>query len=417
MAKIVVSGGQTLIGSVDISGSKNAALPILAACLLIPGENVISNLPKLLDIKTMLEVLKCLGTRIRTSNDCAWIDASDISHYDAPYKLVRQMRASVLVMGPLLARFGKAIVPLPGGCAIGLRPIDIHLKALAALGANIIMHDGCVEATASKLRGQKIYLDFPSVGATEHIMTAASLAEGKTIIYDPAREPEIVDLANFLNKAGALISGAGTDKIEIMGVEQLNPVVDYKIIPDRIEAGTYMIASAITRGNMLFKGCIPSHLDAVITKLRDAGVTITEEPEGIRVEVLKELSPLSIKTMPYPGFPTDMQAQFMALMTTVPGISIIVESVFENRFMHVSELCRMGADIKVDGHTALVRGVSSLDGAPVVATDLRASVALILAGLIAKGKTKVSEIHYLDRGYEYIEDKLSRLGAIIKRVE
>lgn len=320
-------------------------------------------------------------------------------------------------MGPLLARFGKAIVPLPGGCAIGLRPIDIHLKALEALGANIIMHEGCVEATASKLKGQKIYLDFPSVGATEHIMTAASLAEGQTIIYDPAREPEIVDLANFLNKAGALISGAGTDKIEITGVERLHPVVDYRIIPDRIEAGTYMIASAITKGNLLLKGCIPSHLDAVITKLRDAGVTITEETEGVRVEVLKELSPLSIKTMPYPGFPTDMQAQFMALMTTVPGISIVVESVFENRFMHVSELCRMGADIKVDGHTALVRGVSSLDGAPVVATDLRASVALILAGLIAKGKTKVSEIHYLDRGYEYIEDKLSRLGAVIKRVE
>ncbi|MEK7274692.1 MAG: UDP-N-acetylglucosamine 1-carboxyvinyltransferase, partial [Candidatus Desantisbacteria bacterium] len=386
MAKIVVSGGQRLIGSVSISGSKNAALPILDACLLIPGENVISNLPKLLDIKTMLEVLKCLGARIKTENGCAWIDASDISHYDAPYKLVRQMRASVLVMGPLLARFGKAIVPLPGGCAIGLRPIDIHLKAFETLGAKIIMHDGCVEATCSKLKGQRLYLDFPSVGATENIMMAASLAEGQTIIHDAAMEPEIVDLANFLNKAGASISGAGTNKIEINGVERLNPVT-YSVIPDRIEAGTYMVAAAITKGNVLLKGCIPSHLDAVIAKLRETGVTITEEAEGVRVEMSGELSSLSIKTMPYPGFPTDMQAQFMTLMTTVPGISIVVESVFENRFMHVSELCRMGADIKVDGHTALIRGVPFLSGAPVVATDLRASVALILAGLIAQGKT------------------------------
>ncbi|MBU0701122.1 UDP-N-acetylglucosamine 1-carboxyvinyltransferase [bacterium] len=416
MAKIIVSGRQTLIGSVNISGSKNAALPILAACLLIPGENVISNLPKLLDIKTMLEVLKCLGAGIKAENGRAWIDASGISHYDAPYKLVRQMRASVLVMGPLLARFGKAIVPLPGGCAIGLRPIDIHLKALELLGAKIIMHDGCVEATASRLKGQRIYFDFPSVGATENIMMAACLAEGQTIIHDAALEPEIVDLANFLNKAGASISGAGTSKIEINGVERLNPV-EYNVIPDRIEAGTYMVAAAITKGNVLIKGCIPSHLDAVITKLREAEVTITEEPDGVRVEMSKELASLSIKTMPYPGFPTDMQAQFMALMATTPGISIIVESVFENRFMHVSELCRMGADIKVDGHTALIRGVPSLSGAPVVATDLRASVALILAGLIAGGKTKVTEIHYLDRGYEYIEDKLSSLGAIIKRVE
>ncbi|MDI6780607.1 MAG: UDP-N-acetylglucosamine 1-carboxyvinyltransferase [bacterium] len=417
MAKIVVSGGQRLVGSVSISGSKNAALPILAACLLIPGENIISNLPRLLDIKTMLEVLKCLGARIKAENGCAWIDAADISHYDAPYKLVRQMRASVLVMGPLLARFGKAIVPLPGGCAIGLRPIDIHLKAIERLGAKIIMHDGCVEATCSKLKGQKLYLDFPSVGATENIMMAASLAEGQTIIYDAAMEPEIVDLANFLNKAGASISGAGTNRIEINGVERLNPVNDYRVIPDRIEAGTYMVAAAITKGDVLLKNCIFLHLDAVIAKLREAGVIVTEESEGVRVEMSGELSPLSIKTMPYSGFPTDMQAQFMTLMTTVPGISIIVESVFENRFMHVSELCRMGADIKVDGHTALIRGVPFLSGAPIVATDLRASVALILAGLIAKGKTKVMEIHYLDRGYEYIEDKLSSLGAIIKRVE
>lgn len=416
MAKIVVSGGQRLIGSVDISGSKNAALPILAACLLIPGENIVSNLPKLLDIKTMLEVLKCLGARIKAENGRAWIDASDISHYNAPYKLVRQMRASILVMGPLLARFGKAIVPLPGGCAIGLRPIDIHLKALESLGAKIIMHDGCVEATCSNLKGQNIYFDFPSVGATENIMMAASLAEGQTIIHDAAMEPEIVDLANFLNKAGASISGAGTNKIEINGVERLYPV-DYNVIPDRIEAGTYMVAAAITQGDVLLKGCILSHLDAVIAKLREVGVTVTEEPAGVRVEMSRELSPLSIKTMPYPGFPTDMQAQFMTLMTTVPGISIIIESVFENRFMHVSELCRMGADIKVDGHTALIRGVPFLSGAPIVATDLRASVALILAGLIAKGKTKIMEIHYLDRGYEYIEDKLSGLGAIIKRVE
>jgi len=290
------------------------------------------------------------------------------------------------------------------------------LKALELLGAKIIMHDGCVEATASRLKGQRIYFDFPSVGATENIMMAACLAEGQTIIHDAALEPEIVDLANFLNKAGASISGAGTSKIEINGVERLNPV-EYNVIPDRIEAGTYMVAAAITKGNVLIKGCIPSHLDAVITKLREAGVTITEEPDGVRVEMSKELASLSIKTMPYPGFPTDMQAQFMALMATTPGISIIVESVFENRFMHVSELCRMGADIKVDGHTALIRGVPSLSGAPVVATDLRASVALILAGLIAGGKTKVTEIHYLDRGYEYIEDKLSSLGAIIKRVE
>jgi UDP-N-acetylglucosamine 1-carboxyvinyltransferase len=326
------------------------------------------------------------------------------------------MRASILVMGPLLARFGRVKVPLPGGCAIGLRPIDIHLKGLEQLGAKVVMEQGCVFATADKLTGNNIWLDYPSVGATENIMMAAVLAKGKTIINEAAKEPEIVDLAEFLNKAGAKISGAGTDRIEIIGVEKLSPV-EYSVIPDRIEAGTYMVAAAITKGDVLVKGCVPAHMNAVITKLQEAGVTIVQEPEGLRVGLKGDISTLSIKTMPYPGFPTDMQAQFMALVATASGISIIMESVFENRFMHVSELCRMGADIKVDGHMALIRGVPFLSGAPVVATDLRASATLVLAGLIAKGKTQVLEIQHLDRGYEHIEEKLSALGAIIERVE
>jgi UDP-N-acetylglucosamine 1-carboxyvinyltransferase len=416
MAKIVITGGQRLTGSVEISGSKNAALPVLAACILTAGKNSILNLPELLDIKTMLEVLDSIGATIIVEDKKVYVDTTSVSKYEAPYELVRQMRASILVMGPLLARFGRVKVPLPGGCAIGLRPIDIHLKGLEQLGAKVVMEQGCVFATADKLTGNNIWLDYPSVGATENIMMAAVLAKGKTIINEAAKEPEIVDLAEFLNKAGAKISGAGTDRIEIIGVEKLSPV-EYSVIPDRIEAGTYMVAAAITKGDVLVKGCVPAHMNAVITKLQEAGVTIVQEPEGLRVGLKGDISTLSIKTMPYPGFPTDMQAQFMALVATASGISIIMESVFENRFMHVSELCRMGADIKVDGHMALIRGVPFLSGAPVVATDLRASATLVLAGLIAKGKTQVLEIQHLDRGYEHIEEKLSALGAIIERVE
>jgi len=414
--KIIIKGGKRLTGKVKISGAKNAALPLLAATILIPEKIILTNLPSLLvDIQTMFEVLRILGANFEIRGKEAVINTSTLNKYTAPYELVSKMRASAIVMGPLLARFGEACVPLPGGCNIGLRPINLHLDGLAKLGAEVAIEQGYVKLSAKKLKGTEICLDFPSVGATENLMMAACLARGKTIIDNAAKEPEIVELANFLNKAGAQISGAGMDIIEIIGVKELKHIT-YQIIPDRIEAGTYAIAAAITKGDILFEGAEFNHLHTVVAKLEEAGVIFEKKDSCMRVYVKKDLSPVDVKTRPYPGFPTDLQAQFMALMCVVEGISIIIESIFENRFMHVAELCRMGADIKVDNHTAIIHGVKTLSGAEVNATDLRASAALILAGLVAKGETQIIGIHHLDRGYECMEEKLANLGAQIERV-
>jgi len=413
--KIIIRGGKRLTGKVKISGAKNAALPILAATILIPEAITLRNLPSLLDIQTMFEVLRILGADFEVRKGEAVINTANLNKYEAPYEQVSKMRASALVMGGLLARFGKASVPLPGGCNIGLRPINLHLDGLSKLGAHIVVEQGYVKLSAKRLKGTEIYLDFPSVGATENLIMAACLATGETIIDNVAKEPEIVELANFLNKAGAKICGAGSDTIKITGVKELKGTT-HQIIPDRIETGTYVIAAAITKGDIIFEGAEFDHLHTVVTKLEEAGVIFEKKQEGMRVHVKKDLSPVNIRTAPYPGFPTDLQAQYMALMSVTEGISVIMESVFENRFMHVGELCRMGADIKVGDHTAIVRGVKALSGAQVNSTDLRASAALILAGLVAKGETQVSGIAHLDRGYEYMEEKLSKLGAQIKRV-
>lgn len=416
MDKIIITGGTQLKGHVRISGSKNAALPILAATLLSSEPITISNLPGLRDIKTMLDVLSVLGTKFESKLSDLWIDNSNLNNCEAPYELVRTMRASVLVMGPLLARFGYARVSLPGGCAIGLRPINLHLEGLERLGAKVKLSEGIVEVSTSGLKGNEIYLDIPSVGATENLMMAACLAEGKTIIDNAAKEPEIIDLANFLNKIGAQIQGAGKDQIIINGVKQLQGTT-HSVIPDRIEAGTFMLATAITKGEVTIERVIPEHLHSLILKLKEVGVLIKENETEILVKSSGELTSTNIRTMTYPGFPTDMQAQFMSLMTVASGISVIMEAVFENRFMHVSELCRMGADIKVDGHTAVIRGVQRLNGANVMATDLRASAALIIAGLVAEEQTHIHRVYHLDRGYEQIEKKLTGLGAEIKRVK
>lgn len=416
MDKILVTGGKPLTGSVEISGSKNAALPILCASLLSTGPTTISNLPNLKDIDTMLSLLTTLGAKIeKPGPSIAFLDTGLCNQYEAPYQLVKTMRASVLVMGALLARTGRARVSLPGGCAIGSRPIDLHLKGLAKLGASIELSGGYVNLTGDELKGSEIYLDFPSVGATENLIMAAVLAKGETIIAGAAKEPEVVDLADFLNQSGAKIIGAGTDKIKITGVKELK-AVDYKIIPDRIEAGTFMVAAAITKGDLYLKGVIPDHLRAVITKLQEAGVQVVDDKKGFRVYAAGDLRPVNIRTLPYPGFPTDMQAQLMALMSVTEGVSFIEETIFENRFMHVAELTRMGARIKIEGHGALVSGVRCLSAAPVMATDLRASAALVLAGLTAKGTTEISRIYHLDRGYERLEEKLRGLGAAIERV-
>ncbi|MEW5768191.1 MAG: UDP-N-acetylglucosamine 1-carboxyvinyltransferase [bacterium] len=417
MDKILVTSGKPLTGSVEMSGSKNAALPILCASLLSAGPATISNLPDLKDIDTMLSLLTTLGAKIERPNpSMAFIDMGICDQYEAPYQLVKTMRASVLVMGALLARTGKARVSLPGGCAIGSRPIDLHLKGLAKLGINIKLSGGYVNLTAAELKGSEIYLDFPSVGATENLIMAAVLAKGETVIAGAAKEPEVVDLANFLNQSGARIIGAGTDKIKITGVKELK-AIDYKVIPDRIEAGTFMVAAAITKGDIYIKGVVPEHLMAVITKLQEAGVEVTSGKEGLKVSAPNDLRPVNIRTLPYPGFPTDMQAQLMTLMSVTEGLSLIEETIFENRFMHVAELARMGAKIKIEGHGALVSGVKSLSAAPVMATDLRASAALVLAALTAKGTTEISRVYHLDRGYEKLEEKLRGLGAEIERIK
>ncbi|MGD0585138.1 MAG: UDP-N-acetylglucosamine 1-carboxyvinyltransferase [Oryzomonas sp.] len=416
MDKLVIKGGKKLTGEVRISGSKNASLPIFVATILAPGLNRIGNVPFLRDINTTIKVLESLGAVIEGNGNLVKIDSSGIHNHEATYDLVKTMRASVLVLGPLLARFGKARVSLPGGCAIGARPINLHLKGLQALGAEINLEHGYVEAAAKRLKGARINFDISTVGGTEHLMMTAALAKGETILENAAREPEIDDLAQMLNLMGAKIEGAGTDTIRIQGVAELAPV-SYSVMPDRIEAGTFMIAAAITGGDVKILGMKPEHLDALIFKLQDAGVEITSRDNVVRVKAPRKLRSINIKTRPYPGFPTDMQAQFMALMCVAEGASVISENIFENRFMHVSELLRFGADITTEGNSATVKGVKKLSGAPVMATDLRASASLILAGLAADNTTEISRIYHLDRGYEAIEKKLAGLGADIKRVQ
>ncbi|MFL5357913.1 UDP-N-acetylglucosamine 1-carboxyvinyltransferase [Archangium sp.] len=420
MDKIIVKGGRPLQGEVNVSGAKNAALPILASALLADGKSVYRNVPDLADVKTMLKVLETMGcgtARLegRKKDVCEVAIEGPITP-EAPYDLVKTMRASVLVLGPLLARFGRARVSMPGGCAIGARPIDQHLKGLKALGADITLTEGYVEARAKQLKGGTVNFDVITVTGTENVMMAAVLAKGRSVLENCAREPEIEELARVLNKMGARIEGAGTSVITIEGVDALEPV-EHAILPDRIEAGTLMVAAAITGGNVLVKHAVPEHLESVILKLRETGCTITSEDNGLRVKGPKVLNSVDVKTTEHPGFPTDMQAQLMGLMTVASGTSVISESIFENRFMHVPELHRMGADITIQGHTAVVKGVKRLSGAPVMATDLRASASLVLAGLRAEGKTEVQRIYHLDRGYERLERKLRKLGADIRRVK
>ena len=420
MEKLVIHGGRRLEGRVKISGAKNAVLPIIAATLLgQDSPSILDEVPALEDVHTITEVLQELGVKaeFRKETHQLFVDSTVIGSCEAPYDLVRKMRASFLIMGPLLARCGQAKISLPGGCAIGTRPIDLHLKGFEALGAEIRVGHGFIEAAAPEgLKGAKIYLDFPSVGATENIIMAASMAEGQTVLENPAQEPEIVDLANYLNVMGAKIRGAGTNVIKIDGVPKLTGR-DYTIIPDRIEAGTYMVAAAMTRGDVYIENAISEHLKPVIAKLKEAGVTIEEDVNGIRVTCDRRTKSVDIKTMPYPGFPTDMQAQFMAMMAISEGTGVVTETVFENRFMHVDELKRMGAKIKIDGRTSIVEGGEKLYGCQVKATDLRAGAAMVLAGLVAEGETQVGYIHHIDRGYDNLVEKLVGLGADICRVD
>jgi UDP-N-acetylglucosamine 1-carboxyvinyltransferase len=419
LEKLIVKGGNRLVGAVKTSGAKNAVLPIIAASILGTTPSHLDEVPMLEDVHTISEVLKCLGLAVKCSpeKNVLDIDSTSITSYEAPYELVRTMRASFLVMGPLLARIGKARISMPGGCAIGARPIDIHLKGFEALGVKIEQGHGYIEASAPEgLKGTSIYFDFPSVGATENIMMAASLAEGTTILENVAEEPEIVDLANYLNKMGAKIRGAGTDTIRIEGVDKLHGA-DYTIIPDRIEAGTYMIAAAMTGGDVVVENVLPEHQKPLIAKLREAGAVVEEDIDKVRVIGQNPVKAVSIKTLPYPGFPTDMQAQMMAMMVIAEGRSKVTETVFENRFMHVVELNRMGAQISTEGRSAVIDGPCKLTGCDVRATDLRAGAAMILAGLVAEGTTRIGDLHHIDRGYENIVAKLKKLGADIERVD
>jgi UDP-N-acetylglucosamine 1-carboxyvinyltransferase len=413
--KFVIKGGRKLQGEVRVSGSKNAALPLLASSLLCDGWNTYHNIPDLVDIKTIKKLLGNLGATIE-GGETLRINTGNLKRCEAPYNLVRTMRASVLVLGPLVARMGQARVSLPGGCAIGARPVNLHLKALQELGAEIDLRDGYIEAKAPRLKGATIYFDISTVTGTENIMMAAALAQGTTVLENAAKEPEVVNLAETLNGMGAKVSGAGTDVIVIEGVDSLHPA-EATVIPDRIETGTYMIAAAITGGDVTIRRCQPGHLDALITKLRETGVSIEPVHDGVRVTGGREIRAVDIKTLPYPGFPTDLQAQVMALMATGKGVSVITETIFENRFMHVGELMRMGAVVKIEGSRAIVRGVKKLKGAPVMATDLRASASLVLAGLAAEGRTDLLRVYHIDRGYQSIEKKLSALGADIQRMK
>lgn len=417
MEKIIVRGGKRLNGTVRVEGAKNAVLPIIAAALLASdGKNVLSEVPVLSDVYTINEVLRHLNAEVVFENNQVTIDSSKELNIEAPFEYVRKMRASVQVMGPLLARNGRARIALPGGCAIGSRPIDQHLKGFEAMGAKVQVGNGFVEAyVEGELKGAKIYLDFPSVGATENIMSAATLAKGTTILENAAKEPEIVDLANFLNAMGAKVRGAGTETIRIEGVDKLYGA-NHSIIPDRIEAGTFMVAAAITGGDILIENAVPEHLRSITAKMEEMGVKIIEENEGVRVIGPDKLKAVDIKTMPHPGFPTDMQSQMMALLLQADGTSMITETVFENRFMHVEEFRRMNADIKIEGRSVIMNGPNSLQGAEVAATDLRAAAALILAGLVSEGYTRVTELKHLDRGYVNFHKKLAALGATIERV-
>lgn len=416
MDKIIIHGGRPLKGSVNIGGAKNAALPILASALLSDGWSTFSNVPDLKDIESIISLLAHLGVEIEKDGQTVRTNASCLRNHEAPYDLVRKMRASILVLGPLLARLKKARVSLPGGCSIGARPINIHLKGLAQLGADIKLKHGYVEASAEKLKGSDLFLDIPTVTGTENLMMAAVLAEGVTVIRNAAREPEIVALAQALSKMGADIHGAGTSVITVRGVSELTPA-EISIIPDRIEAGTFLVAAALTGGDVRLCGCDPNHLNAVIHKLTLTGTKITQAKRELHVVGSGDIGSVDVKTLPYPGFPTDMQAQFMVLMSVANGLSVISETIFENRFIHVSELKRMGADITISGNTAMIKGVPKLSGAQVMATDLRASASLILAGLIARGTTEVNRVYHLDRGYERFEQKFTRLGADIRRMK
>ncbi|HUL00432.1 MAG TPA: UDP-N-acetylglucosamine 1-carboxyvinyltransferase [Nitrospirota bacterium] len=417
MKTIIITGGHKLKGEVFISGAKNAALPILAAGLLCEGRHRISNVPLLADVTTLGKILQNMGVMFERQNNEILIDTFGLTNPEAPYDLVKTMRASVLVLGPLMARMGKARVSLPGGCAIGARPINLHLMGLEKLGASVEIKHGYVLAKAKKLRGAHIHFDTVTVTGTENIMMAAVLAKGETVLENAAREPEVVDLSSALSQMGARITGAGTDVIRIQGVENLQPM-NYSVMPDRIETGTFVIAAAITNGSVKINNCDPSHLDAVLAKVTESGAEIMTDLHlrTIYVNGTRKIKPVDIKTLEYPGFPTDMQAQFMSLMSLAEGTSVINETIFENRFTHVAELRRMGADIQTEGRSAIVKGVSKLSAAPVMATDLRASASLILAGLAAEGQTVISRIYHLDRGYENIEQKLSALGADIKRI-
>jgi len=416
MDKIMVEGGRALKGEVRISGAKNAALPILISSLLTDGINTFSNVPQLQDIHSTALLLENLGARVETQADTIRIDAGGQIQYEAEYDLVRKMRASVLVLGPLVARLGKARVSLPGGCAIGARPINLHLKGLAAMGASIELKHGYVEASAGHLQGADIYFDVVTVTGTENLMMAATMAKGTTVLRNAAREPEIVALADTLINMGADIQGAGTSVITINGVPSLKPV-EATIIPDRIEAGTFLMAAVLTRGSITVVNSEPDHLGALIDKLRLTGADIVLEGKTVQVNAKADIRSVDIKTQPYPGFPTDMQAQFMVLMSIANGTSMISETIFENRFIHVSELRRMGADIQVSGNSAVVKGVSHLSAAQVMATDLRASASLILAGLVAEGTTEVNRVYHLDRGYQSLEKKFAALGAVIQRTK
>lgn len=418
MEKLVVKGGKKLSGEVMISSAKNAVLPIIAASILSGGNCIIENAPMLEDVFVIGDVLRRASAKIDIDKEknTIGIDTSNLASVEPSSELVRKMRASFLIMGPMIARFGSFKISLPGGCNIGTRPIDLHLKGFSALGAEVSVGHGYVEAKAKKLVGNKIYLDFPSVGATENILMAAVMADGETTIENAAEEPEIEDLAKFLNNMGAQIVGAGTDTIKIIGVKSLKGT-HHRPIYDRIEAGTFMVASAITKSKIKIRGINEEHLKPIVAKLTEMGVSMEADEGGIIVDGNKDLMPIDIKTMPYPGFPTDMQAQMMSLLCTVNGTSIISETVFENRFMHASELKRMGANIKIDGRSAVIEGVERLTGSEVKATDLRAGAALVLAGLVAEGNTTISDIYHIDRGYVNIEEKFKRLGADIKRIE
>ena len=415
MDKLLIEGGARLSGEIAISGAKNAALPILCAALLSAEPVTFTNVPRLNDIDTLLALLGQMGVRVKREADVVTLDASALDNPVAPYEMVKTMRASILVLGPLVARCGEARVSLPGGCAIGARPVDQHIKGLQAMGAEVRVEHGYVHATVPRLKGARLFTDMVTVTGTENLMMAAALADGETVIENAAREPEVVDLANCLVAMGAQISGAGSDVIRIRGVERLHGAT-HRIMPDRIETGTYLCAAAVTGGSVRLTGTSSCYLDAVIDKLMDAGCEVVSERDAIRLSAPARLNAVSLRTAPYPAFPTDMQAQFMAINAVAKGVAMIRETIFENRFMHAVELQRLGADIRIDGNTAVVQGVDTLQGAIVMATDLRASASLVVAGLVAEGDTTIERIYHLDRGYERLEEKLAALGAKVRRL-